>query len=155
MSIRHLSTVLLAIGLLSTAAGARAASSVVLPAFDTAKVVAEQQQIRRDADARTGRYKTMTSEKRERLFNEQNRLLSVIDSHDYKDLNSEQRLQAFNSLEAISGLLNNEDDERMVCERVKTVGSNRVDRVCMTVAQRELSRERARENLDRNSTLGR
>jgi hypothetical protein len=37
----------------------------------------------------------------------------------------------------------------MVCERRKTIGSNRKERVCMTAAQMRAQREATRDNIDR------
>jgi hypothetical protein len=42
-----------------------------------------------------------------------------------------------------------EDGNKMVCERVKTLGSQQVKRVCTTVAARAAARERAKTDLDR------
>lgn len=36
------------------------------------------------------------------------------------------------------------DDERMICERVKVIGSHKVERVCKTAAQRREEREGAK-----------
>jgi hypothetical protein len=41
-----------------------------------------------------------------------------------------------------------DDPNRIVCTREHEVGSNRPKKVCMTVAQREELRERARRNMD-------
>jgi hypothetical protein len=37
----------------------------------------------------------------------------------------------------------------MVCRRERTIGSNRVTRICRTEAQMEAEREMARDELDR------
>lgn len=39
--------------------------------------------------------------------------------------------------------------DRMVCERKKRIGSNRIERICMTESQRQAARERARNDLQR------
>ena len=41
-----------------------------------------------------------------------------------------------------------DDPNRVVCTRELEVGSNRPKKVCMTVAQRDELRERARRNMD-------
>lgn len=48
-----------------------------------------------------------------------------------------------------AGAAATDDDERMVCERRKVLGSNRPERVCKTVAQRREEKERARADMDR------
>ena len=40
-------------------------------------------------------------------------------------------------------------DDEMVCEAKKKLGSNRIERVCMTVAQRRAAKERAEADLQR------
>lgn len=41
-----------------------------------------------------------------------------------------------------------DDPNRVVCTREHEVGSNRPKKICMTVAQRDELRERARRNMD-------
>lgn len=41
------------------------------------------------------------------------------------------------------------DDDRMVCERKKKLGSNMVERVCTTAAQRDAAKKQAQNDLDR------
>ena len=40
-------------------------------------------------------------------------------------------------------------DAEMVCERTKKLGSNMVERVCMTVAQRDAEKKKAQEDISR------
>ena len=40
-------------------------------------------------------------------------------------------------------------DDGMVCERKKKLGSNMVERVCMTVAQRDAEKQKAQEDISR------
>lgn len=44
------------------------------------------------------------------------------------------------------------DGDRMVCEKTRKIGSNRVERVCMTVAQRAAAREAAERSLNTSSS---
>lgn len=46
------------------------------------------------------------------------------------------------------------DDERMVCKAERTIGSNRVQRVCRSAAQIEREREAARSQLDKAQVGG-
>lgn len=41
------------------------------------------------------------------------------------------------------------DGDRLVCERRRKLGSQRMERVCMTVAQREAAKDAARQDLQR------
>ena len=56
-------------------------------------------------------------------------------------------MAAFNTLEWIEAAINDSDDDRLVCRRERRIGSNRMTRVCKTVAQIEFERERARSQL--------
>lgn len=40
-------------------------------------------------------------------------------------------------------------DDEMVCERKKKLGSNMVERVCMTVAQRDAEKQKAQADISR------
>lgn len=40
-------------------------------------------------------------------------------------------------------------DDEMVCERKKKLGSNMVERVCMTVAQRDAEKQKAKDDISR------
>ena len=44
------------------------------------------------------------------------------------------------------------DDERMVCERVKVIGSNKVERICKTARQRREEREGAKYRAGQQSS---
>ncbi|MCD9028987.1 hypothetical protein LDO26_12330 [Luteimonas sp. BDR2-5] len=57
------------------------------------------------------------------------------------------------STEAAPPASKDKEDERLICTREKTIGSNRTTRVCRTQAQiREQSRE-AQDSLMRNSSV--
>jgi hypothetical protein len=102
-----------------------------------AKTILDQQAgIRTEAMNKKGRYKDMAETKRQELFAHQdkvNRMLEGVGST--TDLPEKDQITVFNSLEAIEAIINQAEDERMVCTRVKPVGSNRPQTVCKTVAQ--------------------
>jgi hypothetical protein len=78
----------------------------------------------------------------------QDALLKMLDGKESTDdLPERARIEAFNTLEWIEATLNKEDDQRMVCVRERTIGSNRVTRTCRTEAQWAEARERAREQM--------
>lgn len=47
-----------------------------------------------------------------------------------------------------------DDDDRMVCEYEKRVGTHMKTRICKTVAQRRLDRERAQKEMDKRVICG-
>jgi hypothetical protein len=120
-----------------------------LPEFEAIRT--QQAEIRAGVAARTGRYQDMPESTRDQLLTKQAQVLNTIDQKSSgAELTEEQRLEVFNALEWIEAAINKDDDDRMVCERRKTLGSNRKERVCKTVAQMREERERAREELDRS-----
>jgi hypothetical protein len=142
-------TLLLALGAFAPTVTAASDESL-----DLDKIRAQQAEIRSDAKARTGLYEDMTETTRRELFSRQNRVLVTIgDKATAAQLTENQRLAVFNDLEWIEAAINKAEDEQMVCERRAILGSNRKERICMTVAQMREARERARDEMmrgDRN-----
>lgn len=130
-----------------------------LPAFasdgkqstDAQAILAQQSEIRTEALGRKGRYKDLDESQRTALFQNQdtvNRLLQGVDST--TDLAPDQQVMVFNALEAVEAIVNKAEDERMVCEKTKPIGSHRPERVCKTVAQRREERLKAEQNMQRD-----
>lgn len=118
--------------------------------LEIAKIIDQQREIRADLMAGTGRYKQMPTSKREQILKKQDDLLRMLEGKETSDdLSTDQQMAAFNSLEWIEAAINNEEGERMVCRRERTIGSNRITRVCRTEAQMEAERELARDEFDR------
>jgi hypothetical protein len=117
-------------------------------ARDVATIVSEQQEIRAGVLAGEGRYADLPARKRDELVRRQDALLKMLDGKESTDdLPERSRIEAFNTLEWIEAVVNKEDDERMVCIRERTIGSNRLTRTCRTAAQWAEARERAREQM--------
>lgn len=109
----------------------------------------QQAEIRAGAIAKTGPYAKLTDEKRNELLDRQTRLLAIIDGKQNADeLNPRDRTEAFNILEWIEGTVNNTGDERVVCERTRKTGSNRMVRTCRTEREWREARERARRQME-------
>lgn len=118
-------------------------------ALDLDKVVEQQQQIRKDLLAAGGKYRGMSAAQQAELMRRQDKLFRTFEGKESAaDLTEDQRMAAFNDLEWIEAALNKgEAGERMICRRERTVGSNRVTRICRTQEQMDAERERAREAL--------
>ncbi len=146
MKIRRFAFVLAVLAVLT------AASAQAHPNLEAAAIRSQQQQIRADAEARTGRYKDMPDAKRNDLFRRQGQVEGLLGNvQSTTELDETRRIQLFNNLEAISAIINAAEDERMICERTKLVGTNRPTTVCKTEAQRRHEREAGqREMLRRN-----
>jgi hypothetical protein len=109
----------------------------------------QQTQIRDSVEARTGPYKDLSASERSELLAKQARMLQTIEGkHSTAELNDTQKTEVFNTLEWIEGVVNNEGDERMVCERRPVLGSTRKERICKTAGQWREEREAARNMMD-------
>src|SRR5690606_28003292 len=79
-----------------------------------------------------------------RLLQLQQRVIGALDGRaSTTELSPGDQVALFNDLEEISALVNKAEDERMICERTRPIGSNRPVSVCKTVAQRRLEREQS------------
>lgn len=114
-------------------------------ALQTREVVAQQQAIRADVEAQTGRYAGMPANKRRQVLADQDRLFKLLDgTTSTADLPEQKKTQVFNLVEAITTALNNDDaDDRMVCTRESRTGSNFMTRVCRSSAQIRQEKEAA------------
>lgn len=109
----------------------------------------QQAEIRAGVMAKTGPYAKLSDDKRNELLGKQTRLLAIIDGkQNATELNPRDRTEAFNILEWIEGTVNNSGDERVVCERTRKTGSNRLVRTCRTEREWREARERARRQME-------
>jgi multidrug resistance efflux pump len=145
--VKSLSLAALALGLVLSFSPAGAQHH---PNTDAAAIRAQQSQIRSDAQARIGRYKDMSETKRLKMFEHQDRVEHLTAGiSQTTELGENDQIVLFNALEAIEALVNQAENERMVCRRIKPVGSNRPTTVCRTVAQLREDREEAERNMMR------
>jgi hypothetical protein len=127
-------------------------ASTVHPNLDASAIRTQQQEIRAEAAQRRGRYKDLEEPRRAELFRHQSKVDSLLKSVDKTtDLSELEQVQLFNSLEAIEAIVNAAEDDRMICERSKPVGSNRPVTVCKTVAQRREERESSTRDMGRRT----
>jgi len=136
-------TLLLVAGMFASGAMAAAAP------LELNQIRTQQQQIRSEVIAGTGRYKDMPANTKTELLSKQDQLLKMIgDKQDPDELSPDQRMQAFNTLEWIEATINRTEDERMVCTHEKRTGSNRTTTVCKTERQIKEDRDRARRQME-------
>lgn len=148
-----LRTAVLTIALAMAATLPVAVANDVHPNTDASAILAQQQEIRADVERRKGAYKDMSTADRETLMREQDKVFELLrDRTAVTDLGERDRIVVFNALESIEGIVNRAQDEKMVCERTRKVGSNRTETVCMTAAERRARREAdAKELGNRNA----
>lgn len=125
--------------------------------LDLDQVVQQQKQIREDMLTAGGDYRGMTSAQQAEVMRRQDRLFRMFEGKETDtDLSVQERLDAFNDLEWIEAALNKgEEGDRLVCTRERTVGSNRVTRVCRTQEQIDFEREQGRDDFMRSQRNGR
>ena len=109
----------------------------------------KQAEIRAGVMAKSGRYRDMPENTRNELLQRQTRLLAAIDGKQAPDdLEQAQREEVFSDMHWIDAAIARAENERLVCEYTRTIGSNRKQRVCRTVEQIRTEQERAREQLN-------
>lgn len=140
---------LLALGLILLCGLAQASTPpTAAPAPSVPDIVSQQQSLRSKVIAREGAFKDISDSEREQLIKHQTRLLELLQGQtDLEQLNADLRIEVFNTLEMVKAAVNKAEDERRICERVKAVGSNRVQMVCMTARQKREYEDAARRNL--------
>ena len=139
---------------LALAASAAAATPPATP-LQTDAIRSQQVQIKADVEARTGAFKDLPARTREQLLSRQAIVLGLIEGKQTTDdLDASQKSELFAALDAIDTMVSMANDQRMVCELRKTLGSNRKERVCRTAGQIRAERESMRNQLDRGGMQG-
>ena len=121
----------------------------------TDAIRSQQAQIKAGVVARTGAYKDLPASTREQLLAQQAIVLGLIEGKQTTDdLDASQKSALFAALDAIDSMVSKANDERMVCQLRKMLGSNRNERVCRTAGQIREEREALRHQLDRAGAKG-
>lgn len=123
--------------------------------FDVQAVLTQQKLIREQIDAGQGAYGKLNIATRQEVRERQDKLNKLLEGRSYEQLTEAEQDQARLDMAWIE-YAGKTDDDRLVCERVRTTGSNRVERICKTVAQRREEKEQNKNNADRalqNRTL--
>lgn len=137
-------TMAVALAMFATAAMA----NDIHPNADAKAILAQQTAIRAEVEQGKGRYKDLAADKRSTLLARQNEVFKLLDGKAaVTDLPERDQVAVFNALETIEAIINKAEDDRMVCERVRPTGSNRVQSLCLTVAERRARREAAEKDL--------
>lgn len=113
-------------------------------------IVTQQTQLRAQVVAGKGAFKDMEKRDRAALIERQDRVLAMLGGAQTLDeMPPDQRTEVFNDLEWIKAAISKAEDERMVCEYTRSVGSNRMTSICMTAKQQRENRNGAQESLRR------
>ncbi len=128
------------------------AAFIALPGYSQANTTSppltdirtQQLEIRERVQTAKGPYKDMTPAERAEIVRRQDELLALIEGkQSLDDLNDPDKVAAFNALEWIKARITDSEDQRVICERARPVGSNRVERICASVAERRANQEAA------------
>lgn len=122
---------------------------------DLAKIRAQQIEFRQQAMDKSGPFKDMAETDRQALITRQNQFITLTEGKGaLSDLKRDDQTLAINTLESIKAAITQAEDERLICERVKLVGSNRPTRICKTVAERRIERAEAEKTMEERKMCG-
>jgi len=102
------------------------------------EIMREQRAIRDQAESSTGKYSRFKPEAMVRLTKAQERVFRLLDGKQSVDhLNMHQKVELFNALEEVKAVLNDNEQDRLICHRERKVGTTIKETRCATVAQRK------------------
>jgi hypothetical protein len=139
--------------LIALSAALAMSSMVVMAAADPQQltirdIVTQQTQLRSQVTAGKGAFKDMSKAERQALAERQDRVLQMLGgSQTLDEMPPDQRTLVFNDLEWIKAAVTKAEDERLICEYTRTVGSNRMTSVCMTAKEQREYREGSQKSL--------
>jgi hypothetical protein len=102
-----------------------------------------------------GVYANLPADTRKRVNEQLSALEGIYTKRGDKPATQRQEVQIINATSEINALLTGREEERVICEQVKRIGSNRHDRVCQTVAQREANRKSSKAAMHEIRPAGR
>ncbi len=109
-----------------------------------AQIRTAQGELRAAIERKSGSYSHFTDDERKAIFARQDDVLSLIDGkQDIAELGPDGKIALGNALEAVDASVARAEDNRMICERIKPVGSNRPQNKCISVGARRRMREEA------------
>lgn len=139
-------TLALAATLLSCPAFAHEAADPVANGASPAQIRTEQADLRTAIEHKAGNYAHFSDEERAAIFAKQDEVVRLVQGKEtLTDLGPDGRLALANALEEVKALVTRAEDARMICERIKPVGSNRPQNKCMSVGERRRQRDRLRQ----------
>lgn len=134
-----LSTAFIAAMLLSSTAFAE---DMIVIDSTPAQIRAVQAEQRQAIERKSGNYAHFTDADRKAIFAKQDEVTALIDGKTtIEELGPDGKIALANGLEAVKALVAQAEDSRMICERVKPLGSNRPQSKCISVGERRRQRE--------------
>jgi len=100
-----------------------------------------QVDLRRSIEQKSGKYSYFTDDDRRVIFARQDKVLALLNGRE--QLGPDDRAALDKAVSDVDAAVAQAEDNRMICERIKPIGSNRPQSKCMTVGQRRQMREDA------------
>ncbi|TXH78013.1 MAG: hypothetical protein E6Q88_00065 [Lysobacteraceae bacterium] len=108
-----------------------------------AQIRATQDSLKRSIEKKEGDYADLSDKDRKAILDKQADIYRLIEGRTtIEELGPNGKIELANALESMNALLTKAEDSRMVCERVKVIGSNRPQNKCMSVGERKRLREK-------------
>ncbi len=123
------------------------AQSTITIDSSPAEIRSAQDGIKTGLEKKQGKYKDYNEDDRKAILNQQKAIYAILEGKAaISELDEEEKVNLVNALESVNAMLAKADDDRMICERVKVVGSNMPQSKCMSVGQRRQMREAAQRD---------
>jgi hypothetical protein len=143
-----LSTAILAATLFAPTVSAEDAGTI---ASSPDQIRTAQGDLRKVVESTSGKYSYFTDEDRKDILSRQDQVLALIEGKTtIAELSPEDRTALDKALADVRTAVARAEDNRLICERIKPVGSNRPENKCMTVGQRRKLREHAQGQMSRD-----
>ena len=119
-------------------------------AADTKAAFIEQTASVRKQMENGGRYEFVTNDERNKVETRMNEMAAIFEQGDVDTLSKAKIADLYVAQEDINAILTKRDGRRVICERVKIVGSHMKSQQCITYAEQERGRRVSQDAL-RNS----
>jgi hypothetical protein len=106
-----------------------------------------QDALKRDLSANKSEYGHLTQQEKQAILSKQAPIYAMIDGRtSFDTLNDDDKRRLANAIEEVRALVAKAEDSRMICERVRVIGSNRPQNKCITAGERRRIREKAQQD---------
>ena len=106
--------------------------------MDTAQFLAFHADVRRDVDS--GRYANLDSRDRREIDTQEGVIATKLDNgKTFDELDERSRLAVFNAHQRVVGILNDDEEDDVICRKEHQVGSHRPRVGCLSERDRELA----------------
>jgi hypothetical protein len=135
--------------IMSIATVAICAEKEAKPRPSVSDVLAQQRQIAEEIASGDTKYTRLDNYRRHRVQSAQRKVFKALEGRrDWEELDADDKIAVFNALGEIQAILNKRaDDEFIVCERVRIVGSHRFQLACMEKDQRMRLADKTQQEL--------